>query len=156
MSDTDRHGMLALLRTLFTIGRTIFLAVGLLLLAAGAFVLWDSWNWLDNSVEAQGSVIEMVRIRDRDSGSVSYAPLVNFRTADGRTVEFQSAVSSNPPAYTVGETVRVLYDPDRPASAAVAGMFSIWGTAIIVGIIGAVFMAFAAGFAFVVRRLRSV
>jgi len=43
-------------------------------------------------------------------------PSVRFRTADGRTVEFQSKVGSNAPP-KVGDDVTVYYDPGRPEDA---------------------------------------
>jgi hypothetical protein len=35
----------------------------------------------------------------------------------------------------------VRYDPQRPNSAAIAGLFSIWGVAMILGFVGAIFVA---------------
>ena len=108
-------------------------------------VEFDTRAWLARAVEAPGSVIEMVRIRDNDTGSFTFAPLVRFQTAEGRTVDFQSTLRSNPPSYSTGDDVTVLYDPARPSAAAVSGFFSIWFGTIIPAIIGAVFVAFGSG-----------
>jgi len=50
-------------------------------------------------------------------------------------------MSSNPPGYAVGQSVRVLYDPQNPASARLKGSAQIWLVPIIVAPIGVVFFA---------------
>ena len=145
--------MQRILRFAFSICKFVILPVGGLILAGAAYLYLDTRAWLGRSVEAQGSVIEMVRVLDRETGSSSFAPLVRFRTADGRTVEFQSTFQSNPPAYSTGQTVTVLHDPIRPNSAAIAGLFSIWGATIILSAIGAILLAFGVAAAVVERRL---
>ena len=131
-----------LVRIAIAVGKYLLLPVGVLMLAGCAWMVTDTRAWLARAVEAQGSVIEMVRVIDRDTYSSMFAPLVRFKTADGKSIEFQSTTQSNPPAYYAGQTVTVLYDPGRPNSAAIAGLFSIWGASIILGIIGIVFLAF--------------
>lgn len=146
-----------LFRIVFWFGKFVIFPVGVLMLAGAGYKFLDTRAWLARSIEAQGSVIEMVSIRDRDTGSLTFAPLVRFRTAEGRMVDFQSTFSSNPPAHSAGETVTVLYDPARPASAAISGFFSIWFGTMILGIIGAVFATCGLGAAIVrPRHLRLV
>jgi hypothetical protein len=128
----------------------VFLGIGLLLLSVGGYLVWDTRAWLARSVEAPGVVIEMVRIVDPKQGAL-FAPLVRFQTADGRTIEFQSSLRTNPPAYSAGDTVTVLYDPARPSSAAIASTFGLWFAPAIVGFIGVVFTAVGV-IAAVVRR----
>ena len=83
----------------------------------------------------------MVRMIDRETYGSMFAPLVRFRTSDGKSIEFQSSTQSNLPSYYAGQTVVVRYDPARPNSAAIADLFSIWGATIILGIIGIVFLS---------------
>jgi hypothetical protein len=51
-------------------------------------------------------------------------PVVRFTTREGSEHEVQAATCASPPNYTVGETVPVSYDPDRPERAAVGGFFT--------------------------------
>lgn len=134
-------------------GRFVVFPVGVLMLAGAGYKLVDTRAWLARSIQAQGSVIDMVQIRDRDTGSITFAPLVRFRTADGRMVDFQSTFASNPPSHVTGEAVTILYDPMRPGSAAISGFFSIWLGTLILGIIGGVFVVFGVGAAFATRLL---
>ena len=145
--------MQGILKFALFIGKFVILPLGILMLLGAAYLYFDTRAWLKRSVEAQGSVIEMVPVRDRETGSLTFAPLIRFQTTDGKTVEFQSTFQSNPPAYTAGQTVPVLYDPDRPNSAAIASLFSIWGVTIILSAVGAIFLVVGIGAIVVGNRL---
>ena len=82
----------------------------------------------------------MVRVRDSDNTGYLFAPLVRFQTAERRTIEFQSSLRTNPPAYRAGQVVPVLYDPDEPQSAAIRGVLSLWLLPIILCFIGSIFL----------------
>ncbi len=110
----------------------LFLLVGAAMLI-GAFLLYqNTTRFLETAVETEGVVIKLV-------GSDTYAPVVEFLTQDGRLVQFKSSTGSNPPSYSEGETVRVLYPPERPQRARIDGIFSLWGGSMILGGMGAVF-----------------
>jgi hypothetical protein len=147
------HGLLKFLSVL---GKYVLLPVGVLMLAGAIYLAFDTRAWLARAVEAPGTVIEMVRVRNSDSGGYMFAPLVRFATAEGKTIEFQSTVHTNPPAYHAGERVTVLYDPAKPNSAAISGWFSIWAVPFILGIVGAGFVVFGFGAAAIGRRVPRV
>ena len=64
---------------------------------------------------ATGQVIEHV-LRSTRKLDRKYAPRVSYEVAGGGAFEFVSSLATNvPPA--VGETVHVLYDPERPGRA---------------------------------------
>src|SRR4051794_41757070 len=119
-----------------SIAKFVLIPVGLSLLLGAAWSTWSTKTWIDHTIEGQGKVIEMVRIRDRDDGGYMFAPLVRFQTGDGRSIEFQSSLRSNPPGYRTGQTVTVLYDPDAPESAAIRGLFSLWLVTMVLGFMG--------------------
>ena len=125
------------------LGRFAILPIGLLLLTLAAWSVWSTKMWIARSVETQGTVVEMVRVRDSD-GDYMYAPLVRFSTAEGKTVEFQSSLRTNPPAYRTGQTVSVLYDPAVPESASIRGFFTLWFMALILTFIGTIFLGIGA------------
>lgn len=133
------------LKFLRRIGKFVLIPIGLSLLLGAAWSVSSTKAWIAHATEVQGKVIEMVRIRDRDDGGYLYAPLVRFETTDGNTVEFQSSLRSNPPAYRTGQTVSILYDPEDPQSAAIRGVLSLWLTSMILGIVGFMFTAIGAG-----------
>jgi Protein of unknown function (DUF3592) len=136
----------------FRLFKYIFLSIGLLLLAGASYLYVDTRSWLARSIEAQGEVIEMVAVRDRESGNILYAPRVRFETRDGKTIEFQSSLRTSPPAYRAGQMVRVLYDPKDPNSAALAGFFSLWFVVMVLGFLGTVFTAIGIAAVVIGRR----
>jgi hypothetical protein len=123
------------------LGKFGLIPIGLLLMLGAACTVWTTKAWLARAVEVQGSVIEMVRVRDSDDKGYLFTPLVRFQTAEGRTVEFQSSLRTNPPAYHTGQTVSVLYDPEEPHSAAIRGVLSLWLMPMILSFIGSIFLA---------------
>ena len=68
--------------------------------------------------EVQGSVVEMV-------GFAGQSPLVEYHVG-GKRFTIQSAVSSSPPAYIVGEKVSILYRPDDPTKAQINSFTERW------------------------------
>jgi hypothetical protein len=130
------------------LGKFFLIPIGVSLVLGAGWSAWSTQTWIDRSDEAEGKVIEMVRIRDRDDGGYMFAPLVRFQTGDGRSIEFQSSLRSNPPGYRTGQTVTVLYDPDAPESAAIRGLFSLW-----LGFMGSIFTAIGTAMVFVSSRV---
>ena len=117
--------------------KLLFPLIGLAALI-GAWMLYsDARHFITTATVAEGRVIELVRKRSSDS--TSYAPRVSFMDVQGRMHTFTSRTSSNPPAYDIGETVQVFYQPDSPAQARIDGFFSLWGATLIIGIVGGVF-----------------
>jgi hypothetical protein len=127
------------------LGKFAFMPLGLLLLLGAAWTVSSTRTWIAHAIEVPGSVIEMVRMRDSDNTGYLFAPVVRFKTAEGNTVEFESGLRSNPPAYRTGQAVSVLYDPDEPRSAAIRGFFSLWLMPLILGFIGSIFLIVGTG-----------
>ena len=123
------------------LGKFALIPIGVLFLLGAAWTTSSTRTWVAHAVEVQGKVIEMVRIRNRDDAGYMFAPLVRFQTTDGRNIEFESSLSSNPPLYHTGQTVSVLYDPGEPQSAAIRGVFSLWLIPMVLGFIGSIFTA---------------
>ncbi len=116
----------------------VFLMVGAGLLA-GAFLFYrDTAGFLDTAVRADGTVIELAASRS-SSGSTTYRPVVRFTASRGEAIEFTSSAGSNPPGYSEGDAVGVLYPAGSPRRARIDGFFSLWGAPLIFGGIGSVF-----------------
>ncbi|WP_197520965.1 DUF3592 domain-containing protein [Bradyrhizobium icense] len=124
----------------------------LLLLGAG-FSVWGTKAWLARAVETQGTVIEMLRVRDSENKGYLFTPIVRFDTIDGRTVEFQSGLRTNPPLYRTGQEVSVVYDPGVPESAAVRDVLSLWMMPIILAFIGSIFLTVATAMIVLIKRV---
>lgn len=96
--------------------------------------------------KAEGTVVDLVAVdamRDhrRSTASRVYKPTVHFINNQGQKVTFTSSLGSNPPSYTKGQTLEVLYDPAEPQQARINELFSLWGDAIFLGGMGGIFLA---------------
>ena len=80
-----------------------FTIVGLGLLAGAVYWVYSIRSFVAAASRAPGTVIELVP--SRSSNSTTYRPSVRFTTADGRSIEFTSGASSNPPAYSRGKGI---------------------------------------------------
>ncbi|MDK8466002.1 DUF3592 domain-containing protein [Marinobacter sp. SS13-12] len=115
----------------------LFSVVGGALLV-GAFLWYQSTvTFLDEALEVPGVVTDLVYSRSGDTSS--YYPVVQFEDVSGQLTEFQSSSGSNPASYSRGEHVSVFYLPGEPESARINGFFSLWGGALIMGILGGAF-----------------
>ena len=79
------------------LGKFALIPIGLLLLLAAAWSVWSTKTWLARTLEVEGVVIEMVRMRDSDDKGYLFSPIVRFETADGATHEFQSGLRTYHP-----------------------------------------------------------
>ncbi len=121
----------------------LFTVIGVAALGGGGYWLVHTRTFIASASIAEGEVLELIASRSDDS--YTYRPRVRFTTADGQTIEFVASSGSNPPAYDVGERVRVYYDAQTPQRAMVDGFFSLWGGPAIFGGIGLVFTLIGGG-----------
>ena len=114
----------------------LFSGVGVVLLVAAALVTGSTLTFRAEAQSAQGTVVEL------DSGK----PVVEFVDPDGATHRIVGSVSSDPPAFDLGERVGVRYRPGQPAEARIDGLLESWFGPILLGGLGTVFTALGAGF----------
>lgn len=122
-----------------------FTLIGLSLLMGALLMIWRTQAFIDRALKAQGTVVRLVESRS-DKGSTLYAPVVQFVTELDQQIEITSSSSTNPPSYTVGESVTVLYLSEDPHDASLTKFFDLWGGPMIVGILGGVFGSIGGGF----------
>jgi len=122
-------------------------------LAASGYTYYSTNKFINQSTKTQGIVIDLVgsrssRIRtgtSRSRNSTTYAPVVEFKTDSGDTIEFTSSTRTNPPSFSRGERVDVFYDPWSPNNAKIDGFFSLWGSSLILGFVGLPFAVIGVG-----------
>ncbi|MDP9838137.1 hypothetical protein J2T09_002904 [Neorhizobium huautlense] len=120
-----------------------FTVVGAAALAVALWFYVSTSSFVASAARSEGVVIDLERSRSSDS--TSYKPVVRFTAADGVERTFVTSWSSNPPAYSRGETVQVLYPADQPDAARIEGFFSLWGGVLIAGGLGSVFFLIGGG-----------
>lgn len=121
----------------------VFALVGLAMLVAALVWYQNTRAFMAAAVRTQGTVIDLIAVRSDDS--TTYRPVVRFEDSEGRTVEFSSSSSSNPPRYARGEAVSILYRPTDPQDAEIDGYFSLWGGQTILAALGSVFLLIGGG-----------
>ena len=78
------------------------------------------------SAFAAGVVVELRKqVFNPGSGGV-YCPTVEFSTASGQSVRFESSFGTMPASHKVGQAVKVLYDPNEPHIAEIESGLSDW------------------------------
>lgn len=120
----------------------VFGLVGSGSLAAAGFTIHSALAFRDGASSAQGTVVSL------DGGR----PVVEFEDAEGSAHRVVGSVSSNPPAYEVGERVTVWHRPGQPERARLDGLLESWFLPSLFGFLGSVFTAIAA--AFLISTLR--
>lgn len=127
----------------------LFLIVGLGLMGLSFYLYQDTRAFLSEAATAQGEIIDFEVREDRtnNDGRVdsSYHPVIRFDTQEGSEITFTSSSGSGSPSYDIGEKVEVLYSPSEPRSAKINGFFSLWGGALISGLLGVAFFFSATG-----------
>jgi hypothetical protein len=91
----------------------------------GAYAAYTSWTLEQNGAVTTGIVVAMEESSDGDGGCCVYSPVIEF-IADGQTYSFDGGTASDPPQYTVGEEVSIIYDPADPGTAQINKWTERW------------------------------
>jgi hypothetical protein len=117
----------------------IFCIVGSALLISGIYLYFRQRAWMQRARQATGTVIDLVRqrvegeyVRTRTKDEIRleskyrYRPVVQFDTAEGRTITITVGLAERPAPYQVGASVEVLYDPNNPGAARLNRFSHLW------------------------------
>lgn len=104
----------------------IFILVSIVLLGAGGYAYQHTKKFLENSVVAEGVVVDVVSRSSSSSSGHTHVPVVRFKTDKGETITAHGSLGSDPPSYKKGEAVRVRYDPKDPHDISIDTFFELW------------------------------
>jgi hypothetical protein len=128
----------------FTSILAVFILVGAFFIGLGVRSLVTTQRFLAKASTADGVVVRLDKVVERSREGDRYTlyyPVVRFVTASGQVVEYSDDLGEDPPAYRVGDSVRVLYDPADPQKARLDTWSSQWlGATIQIGVGGLVFV----------------
>lgn len=105
-----------LTRHFYTVFFGIFATVGTLLGAIGAYWWYDLYTLRRDGIETVGVVSDMLYSEGMG------APVVRYRGESGETLVYRSSTYSNPPAYEMGEEVKLWYRPEDPTNPTLSGL----------------------------------
>ena len=118
----------------------------------GLFAAYKSFNLSRDGETTTGIVTSLSESSTGEGGCCVYSPVIEFE-ANGQTYTFEGDNASYPPAYRVGEEVRVIYDPTDPNTALINKASERWLFPVI--IIPAMFFGMIIFTFFMVRAFRS-
>ena len=82
---------------------------------------YRSWDWsnkiIKNGIPTEGVVIKLKNRINKNRQTGTKAPVVQFRTATGEIVTYNSTTYTSPCSYVVGQYVPIWYDPNNPQEA---------------------------------------
>ena len=131
----------------------IFALAGAAALTGGLWLAHDQWRFSRSAIQTWGTVVGQVELESDDDEPV-FAPLVEWRDEAGIQRRFRGQLGQNDPAYELGETVAMAYDPRNPDDARLTAFWPSWMRAIIATVLGAAFLPVGIWFLDVYRRER--
>ena len=115
----------------------IALLVAAGLTAGGLYFTFFQVELLLRGVSTTGEVVALESgTSSTGGGRPAWFPVVTFETRDGETVRFRHRTGSSPPAFEVGDKVRVTYLPDTPEKALIAEGVLNWLLPLVLLVIG--------------------
>jgi hypothetical protein len=127
----------------FQIASFILLLSGIGLGSTSFYFYSNTRDFLSRASHTQGTVIAF-HISHSDH-SMTFTPEINFKNDKGRPVIFNSNLSSNPPQYSVGDKIDVVFDPIKPSNARVNTFMALWLMPAALCIASIVSLLFSAG-----------
>ncbi|HMG26258.1 MAG TPA: DUF3592 domain-containing protein [Acidimicrobiia bacterium] len=116
----------------------IFIAIGAIFIGLGIFFFIRTRRFLRTAVEVNGTIVELRESSGSEGGTV-YSAVVEFQTADARSIRWEESMASNPPAGQPGERLVMKYDPANPNKARIAKATRMWFMPMLFGGLGLLF-----------------
>lgn len=90
-------------------GALILVAIVLIYFAAKQYQ--KTKDLLHDGIRTTATVINMITVSSNDGNT--YKPIFEYRDRANNVKTFQAEVSSNPPAYKIGDKQRIIYSPEE-------------------------------------------
>jgi hypothetical protein len=104
----------------------LFVLIGLGVLIGGLVTAIKQSRQSAGQTKATGKVVDLVK-RVFNAGSAGvYCPVVEFTTASGEAVRFESGFGTMPASHRLGQSIAVRYDPSVPQKAELDSATSRW------------------------------
>lgn len=123
------------------VGHVVILLIGLAIIIGLAWTHKQQQAFSRIAQSADGTVIDLELRSDTDGDT--YAPKIQFLSKNGTSYIFASSYSSILPAYSIGDSVAILYHPENPQEAVIAKENFILTNPFMLGlaVLGVVFLA---------------
>jgi len=128
----------------FRIIVSAFLLLGLVLDCIALMHAVSTIRLLRQSVAVDGKIVWMDRVHRVNRTGFWYMPVVRFPLENGEAFTVRSNKGSNPPAFKVGDAVKVYYKPEHPEWALINTFDQLWAADTGLGFVGIVVMGLGA------------
>jgi hypothetical protein len=135
-----------IIKLLLKIGGWGFLAIAVIDLTITFFIYRHEHSFVQSASRAQATITKMVERQSGSDHSTAYYPVFTFQDSKGQPQEVYSSSGQYPPAYKVGDTVSVLYQPDKPANAEIDSFVGLWIWSLTLGAFGLFELVLGFGF----------
>jgi hypothetical protein len=118
----------------------VFAVIGVMCWVSGVYVYRSTQEFAAHAIAVEGTVVDLQV--QRSSRGITFMPVVTYRDAVGKEHTLYSSMTSNPPAFFVGQKVKVLYRPgdsELPFHARIESAGQLWGGAMFLGLFGSIF-----------------
>jgi hypothetical protein len=126
----------------------IILALGFVFLIAAIFSFRHTIEFLNKGNKATATVIDL---RMYESEGKVYAPTFTFLTSDNELITYELPEGSDPPAWKIGETETIIYDPANPSNASLYSYFRLFTWTLVLVSIALPLLVIGAGY-FIAER----
>jgi len=114
----------------------VWFAGGAVTVGVAIVFVFTTAIFIHKATETSGRILNLAPVTAPEDDGVNYAPVFTFTASDGRSYTITSNTSTNPPGFTVGQAVRVLYDPRNPADARLKNSAQLWMVSLICAPLG--------------------
>lgn len=138
LRDEDNNGQPDFIDRGFRIARyasIFFIVIGIGLLIGAAVSFQKTHTLIQQGITTEGTVLKLNREIDSE-GDVFYYPLISFVTEAGQEIRFESKLGSGSPDYTEGQTVAILYTPEKPTDARINDFQNLYFLPLVLGGLG--------------------
>lgn len=97
--------------------------LGILLLLAAGYSFRNTIEFLNRGEKTMATVTDL---RTIESDGEVYSPIFTYQTVNGSTFTYELPEGTNPPAWEIGETEIVIYDPADPSNVRLYSYFRIF------------------------------
>ena len=104
-------------------GLLLLMAVAWLIVAAVCYHFAN--RFASRAIACQGTVVQM-NSRTGDNGNTTYYPVFTYTDSAGTLRTSTSSSASNPPEYSVGDKISLLYDPHDPQDVRTNSFAGLW------------------------------
>lgn len=124
-----------------------FRIVAAIFIGVGATVALGTFVFVGRAVPVRGIVVDyeveqnaITFLQGDDPGGVLYYPIVEYRVR-GEEHRVTGRAGRTDREYSIGEEIAVLVSPSEPGRSRLNTVLGVWGSAIILGGLGALFLA---------------